>query len=162
MGKVGPLAGLRVVESCGWSGAFAGRLLADAGADVLRVAPPEGDWLGAEPPFFGDSGVSIQATWYNAGKRVVSLDLGETPGREQFLSLIENADMVLEDWPADSGPFSPEEIAGRNGAIVHVSITAMGEGGPWANLRTNDLVANALSGAASVTGNVETPPITGY
>ena len=56
-----PLAGMRVVEHVSWAGAFAGRLLADGGADVVRVVPPAGDALDLEPPFFGDSGLSIQA-----------------------------------------------------------------------------------------------------
>src|SRR6185437_640456 len=49
-----------------------------------------------------------------------------------------------------------------NPRLAHISVTPMGHDGPWAEFRTNDLVANALSGAASVTGSAETPPLTGY
>ena len=66
-----PLHGLRVIETGGYAVAFAGRLLADAGADVVRLSPGA-DPLDRELPFFGDSGRSIQATWYNAGKRSVA------------------------------------------------------------------------------------------
>ena len=103
-----PLAGLRVVEQAGWAGAFAGRLLADGGADVVRVVPPGGDTLEREPPFFGESGVSIQTTWYNAGKRVVELDLAGTEGRE----LLAGADLLIEDWGLTTLP-STATCSGR-------------------------------------------------
>ena len=61
-----------VVEHVSWAGAFAGRLLADGGADVVRMVPPADDPLDLEPPFFGDRGLSIQATWYNAGERLLT------------------------------------------------------------------------------------------
>ena len=93
-----PLRGLRVVECCGWNGVFAGRLMADGGADVVRVVPPAGDPLASEPPFFGNTGVSIQDTWYNAGKRVVALDLGSDAGLAKFLELIADTDVLIEDW----------------------------------------------------------------
>ena len=94
-----PLAGIRVIESAGWNGVLAGRLLADAGADVVRLIPPGGDPLSAEPPYFGTSGNSIQQAWYNAGKRILELDLREANGRGRFLELIAGADVLIEDWP---------------------------------------------------------------
>ncbi len=157
-GSSTPLAGLRVVEQAGWGGAFAGRLLADGGADVVRVTPPEGDGLESEPPFFGESGISIQAAWYNAGKRVVALDLASNAGRE----LLAEADLLIEDWRGDEAPFDAETLREAFPQLVRLSVTPMGQEGPWAGLAVNDLVANALSGAASVTGTPETPPLTGY
>ena len=157
-GSSTPLAGLRVVEQAGWGGAFAGRLLADGGADVVRVRPPEGDGLESEPPFFGESGISIQAAWYNAGKRVVALDLASDAGRE----LLSEADLLIEDWRGDEAPFDAETLREAFPQLVRLSVTPMGQEGPWAGLAVSDLVANALSGAASVTGTPETPPLTGY
>ncbi len=158
----GPLAGIRVLEACGWNGVLAGRLLADGGAEVVRVVGPEGDPLDAEPPFFGESGVSIQSAWYNAGKRTVAIDLASEGGREQFLGLVAAADVVIEDWPAPVRSFTHDELVARRPGLVQVSVAPMGSGGPWEGIVTNDLVANALSGAASVTGTAETPPLTGY
>lgn len=157
-----PLSHLRVLDCGGWSAAFAGRLLADGGASALRVVPPDGDELASEAPFFGASGVSIQDAWYNAGKARVALDLTSVPGRTAFLALVSEADVLFEEWPADVAPFTDEELNAANPALVRVSITPMGITGPSSSLRTNDLVANALSGAASVTGNAETPPLNGY
>jgi crotonobetainyl-CoA:carnitine CoA-transferase CaiB-like acyl-CoA transferase len=162
MDRETPLHGTRVVEAGGWNGVLAGRLLADAGAEVVRIVPPGGDALDAEAPFFGDSGVSIQSTWYNAGKRIVVADPATPGGSELIRALIARADVLIEDWPAGWSPLPGEEIESSNGRLVRVSITPFGSNGPWAGFRTNDLVANALSGSASVSGDPTTPPLTGY
>lgn len=157
-----PLQALRVLEIAGWNAVLTGRLLADGGADVVRVVPPSGDPLEGEPPFFGNSDQSIQAAWYNAGKRVVTLDVTTAEGRAQLVTLVAGTDILIEDWAPGHAPLTAEELHGANGSLVRVSVTAMGLDGPLSQLTTNDLVANALSGSASVTGNAETPPITGY
>ncbi len=154
-----PLAGLRVVEQAGWAGAFTGRLLADGGADVVRVIPPDGDDLEREPPFFGESDVSVQAAWYNAGKRVLPLDLATGDGRDRFDELLGEADLLIEDWQAGGEPLA---LGDRFPRLVRLSVTPMGQEGPWAGLAMNDLVSTALCGAASLTGTPETPPLTGY
>lgn len=161
MSKTAALSGLRVVECAGWNAVYAGRLLADGGADVVRVVPPAGDTLQFEPPFFAN-GLSIQHAWYNAGKRLVELDLAADAGREGLAALLAGADILLEDWQPGHAPLSDAEFAAANPALTRVSVTAMGLNGPNAHWDTNDLVANALSGSASVTGNAETPPLTGY
>ena len=155
-----PLTGLRVVECVGWNGVLAGRLLADAGADVVRVVPPSGDPLRQEAPFFGQSGESIQAAWYGAGKSILPLDLNSDSGREALLALISEADVLIEDWGTNS-PVPAGRLQACD-ALAHVSVTAMGLDGPFARWRANDLVANAMCGSASVTGNESTPPISGY
>ncbi len=139
---------------------LAGRLLADAGADVVRLVPPSGDPLDLEAPFFGDSGVSIHATWYGAGKRILALDLSNEPGRDALLELVSEADILIEDWGANP-PVDIQQVS-RAAGLVRVSVTPMGLDGPLANWRVNDLVANALCGSASVTGNEGTPPLSGY
>lgn len=157
-----PLKCLRVVECASWAGAFGGRLLADGGADVVRVVPHSGDSLAEEPPYFGTSGVSIQSAWYNAGKRIVALDTGNEVGIRTLLELISNADLLIEDWSPGKPLLSDTELASANPALARISVTPMGLDGPLAALITNDLVANALCGSASVTGNADTPPLSGY
>ncbi|MFN0095907.1 MAG: CoA transferase [Dehalococcoidia bacterium] len=160
MAETSPLSGVRVIECCGWSGAYAGKLLAEAGADVVRVVPPSGDPLAAEPPFFDGGGVSIQATWYNLGKRVVEIDFATADGRSAFASLVAGADILFDDWRPETAPIADVVVAGANAGLVRVTITPTGRTG--APLRTNDLVANAMSGSASVTGDLGAPPLTGY
>ncbi|MCC7364987.1 MAG: CoA transferase [Dehalococcoidia bacterium] len=155
------LQGLRVIECAGWDAVYAGRLLADAGADVVRVVPPTGDPLDREGPFLGDTDVSIQGTWYNAGKRIVALDLATGDGRAALRELVAAADILLEDWRPGAEPLAAEELAAANPRLVRVSVTPAGRDAAeqWV---TNDLVANALSGSASVTGDRDTPPLTGW
>jgi crotonobetainyl-CoA:carnitine CoA-transferase CaiB-like acyl-CoA transferase len=162
MAETSPLEGLRVIECAGWNGVLAGRLLAEAGADVVRVVPPEGDPLAAEPPFFGSTGVSIQSTFYNAGKRTVRLDLADPLQREQLRALIAAADVLIEDWPPGAPVFTAAELRAVNPRLAHVAVTPMGQDGPWRDWRVNDLAANALCGSAWVTGDPASPPISGY
>ena len=150
----GPLAGIRVLETGGFTAAYAGKLLAEAGADVVRVVDPGTDQLDGENPFF-ESGASIQAAWYNLGKRVLqarAADLAE---------LAAGADIYFEETLPLSA-LDRGALERANPALVHVVVTPMGLTGPRAGWRTNDLVANALSGSASVTGNADSPPISGY
>lgn len=162
MDGCGPLAGLRVLEHVGWDGVLAGRLLADAGADVVRVVTVTGGPLDREPPFFGATTTSIQGTWYNLGKRIVSLDLGSSTGRGRFLEIVAGCDILLEDWSPGAAPLTEAELVAANPRLVRVSATPFGLGGPWASYRANDLVQNALGGPASVTGTPDTPPLNGY
>ncbi|MEX2080484.1 MAG: CoA transferase [Dehalococcoidia bacterium] len=157
-----PLHGVRVLELGGWNVAFAGRLLADGGADVVRVVPATGDPLNLEPPFLGASGVSIQSTWYNAGKRVSAVPLDAPAGKRALRRLISRADILLEDWHWLEAPLTADEVRAANPSLVRVSVTPFGHSGPWAHFELNDLVANALCGAASVTGDATTPPLSGW
>ncbi len=162
MNGEGPLAGVRVIEAAGWNGVLAGRLLAEAGAEVVRVVPPAGDPLDREPPYFGGTDVSIQSTFYNVGKRVAELDLESPAGAQVFLDLAAGADLLIEDWPAGNPPIANEALESANPALVRVSVTPMGQDGPWRDWRVNDLVANALCGSAWLTGDSSSPPISGY
>jgi crotonobetainyl-CoA:carnitine CoA-transferase CaiB-like acyl-CoA transferase len=163
MANEGPLAGLRVIEMAGWNGVLAGRLLADAGAEVIRVYDAVmGDPLDSEGPFFGGTSTSIQSTWYNAGKRLHRMQLSLEEGHAEFLALVSACDILIEDWRPGSPRFDPGELRTANPSLAHVSVTPMGADGPLAHWRVNDLVANVLSGAASVTGSASTPPISGY
>ncbi len=155
---IGSLHGIRVVEHCGWSGAFAGRLLADAGADVVRVLSGP-DPFAVEAPFLAN-GKSIPGLWYQLGKRVVQVD----PAKEtaEFERLLAGADILIEDWIPGSAPIDSGHLQQLNPGLVRISVTPFGRHGPWSEYRTTDLVANALSGAASVTGTKDTPPINGF
>ncbi len=161
MVQSGPLAGLRVVESGGFAVAFAGRLLADAGAEVVRVSDAAGDALEVEGPFLS-SGQSVQELWYNAGKTKLSMDVSGAEGRQELLSLIRGADILLEDWTPGAAPLGLDALSAANEALVHISVTPMGQDGPRASWSVPDIVANAMSGPASVTGDEASGPINGY
>lgn len=158
MTGTGSLSGIRVIEHGGFTAACAGKILAECGADVVRIIPPGGDPLADEPPFIGTSGVSIQATWYNLGKRTLTLDLNTGEDRAQLERLLAGTDILIDEWNSDDDPAAGATT--RHQALVRVSVTHAGYDGP--TVVTSDIVANALCGSASVTGDVHTPPLTGY
>ncbi|MCK9520575.1 MAG: CoA transferase, partial [Dehalococcoidia bacterium] len=120
-----------------------------------------GDPLETEAPYFRDTNVSIQAAYYNSGKRILALDLTSDEDRQRFLDLAAAADILLEDWPAADPPLSAEMLQRAAPGLVRVSVTPVGLGAPHQLLAT-DLIANALSGSAAVTGAPGTPPLTGW
>ncbi|MBI1377637.1 MAG: CoA transferase [Frankiales bacterium] len=141
-----PLAGVRVVDLTRLlPGAFATSLLVGLGADVVKVEDPRGgDGLRVTPPFTesGESGVFVALCH---GKRSVTLDLKSAAGREAFLALVASADVLLDSFRPgvlDRLGLGAEALAAANGALVHVSLTAYGDGGRAA-LPGHDL--NALS-----------------
>ena len=93
------LAGCRVLDLCHGAYAYAGRLLADLGADVVKIEPPGGDPVRRTPPYWGgvpDPERSLLHLYMNAGKRGVVLDLALDAGRERFRTLVAGADLVIE------------------------------------------------------------------
>ena len=128
----GPLAHLSVVDLTDLRGALAGRLLADLGADVVKVEPPGGDPDRLRPPFVG--GVpgkdrSLPFLYRNANKRGVMLDLHDAGGWRRFLGLCEGADILIENLGPDAARrhgLAPTEIHERHPHLVHLAIADFG------------------------------------
>ncbi|MGO9883938.1 MAG: CaiB/BaiF CoA transferase family protein [Solirubrobacteraceae bacterium] len=143
-----PLAGIRVLEYAQYvAGPFAGMLLADLGADVVKVEPPEGDaWRRYEP--FAD-GESRYFYALNRNKRSVVLDLKDPEGLRASRALIGTADVVVHNLPPDRArrfELDRERVREVNPAAVWCCVSALGSDGPEAELTAFDLVAQALSG----------------
>lgn len=154
----GALAGLRVVDLTGDLGRFGTKLLAESGADVVRVGcGPSGAAMVA-PELAARGGVLDW--WFDAGKRRVDLDLESDSGRENYRRLASGADLVIESEPPgrlhDLG-IDHGELATGNPALVQVSLTPFGRTGPRANWRGSDLVAGALGGVMALTGEPDQP-----
>src|SRR5438046_9244571 len=115
-----PLTHLRVVDLTDLRGAFAGRLLADLGADVVKVEPPRGDPGRLVPPFAGGVAApdrSLPFLYRNANKRGAVLDLHEAGGWPRFCELCERADVLFETLGAEGGRchgLHPSQIHGRD------------------------------------------------
>ena len=164
----GILAELRVLELAHRpSGAFCAKLLADQGADTIKVEPPGwGDQSRHEPPFIGDEphpDRSSSFLAFNTNKRGITLDLEQASGRDLFLRLAESADIVIESYPpgrlADLG-LGYESLSAGNPGVVLVSITYFGQDGPYASYQGDDLVAQAMGGYLyAVTGSASQPPM---
>ncbi len=164
MPAAGPLSHLRVVELTDLRAAFAGRLLADLGADVCKVEPPAGDPGRLRPPFAGDVAApdrSLPFLYRNANKRGVRLDLHDATGWRRFLELCAHADVLVENLgPAAAcrHGLAPGEVAARHPRLVHLAISDFGSSGPHADWRLEPLPAFAASGALVACGFPDRPP----
>jgi len=145
-----PLAGIRVLDLAGVSGALAGKLLAGLGADVVLAEPPGGNPLRTLPPFWDgapDGEHSLAFWFYAAGKRsVVCSDLAR---------LADAADVVIDTGPPGSAARWRD---GRERLIV-AAITPFGQTGPRAAWRTSNLVAEAIGGMSFTNGHEDGPPL---
>jgi crotonobetainyl-CoA:carnitine CoA-transferase CaiB-like acyl-CoA transferase len=162
------LSDVRVVEVAGASGAFCGKLLADMGADVVKIEPPGGDRARAIGPFLGgrpDPNRSLFFWHYNAGKRSVVLDLDSARGHERFESLLETADVLLLGGRPSVLRRRGLELAAlraRRPALVVTAISPFGQSGPRREWKGSDIVAQAAGGMLWVNGHPDEPPLRAY
>lgn len=152
----GPLVGVRVIDLTDESAALSTRILADLGADVIRVEPPEGCRLRHLEPFYADvPGIerSVHHRYLDAGKRSVVLDRMQPVGGRQLEELVATADVLVECERLADGP-----IRQHNPELIHATVTSFGLEGPWSAWRGNDLVCGAASGLTWVCGRPGDPP----
>jgi crotonobetainyl-CoA:carnitine CoA-transferase CaiB-like acyl-CoA transferase len=153
----GPLAGIRVLDLTDQSAVFGTRLLADLGADVVRVEPPGGEGVRALAPFLGGSpGAerSLSHLYHNAGKQSVVLDRATPEGCAGFWALVGDADVIVE-----TERLEPAAVTARNPSAVHVTVSPFGLDGPRAQWRATDLISVAAAGLAFVCGDPAGPPV---
>ena len=157
----GPLAGLRVVDcSTVLAGPYCTMLLADLGADVVKVEPPEGDATrGWGPPWVGSEADGTRTAAYflavNRNKRSIRLDLKQPDGAAVLRRLLAGADVVVENFRAGGFArlgFGDDELAAINPGLVHLAITGYGSTGPESERPGYDFVIQAVSGLMSITG----------
>ncbi|MGE0540670.1 MAG: CaiB/BaiF CoA transferase family protein [Dehalococcoidia bacterium] len=153
-GGSGPLSGLRVVELSEEKCAFAGKILADMGADVIKVEPLSGDNTRDYGPFaddIPDREHSLYFWHYNTNKRAVTLNLEQVEGQTIFRRLVASADVLLESEPhrrlAELG-LDYEHLQPVNERLIMVSITPFGRSGPRSTEQATDLTI--LAGAGPV------------
>ncbi|WP_329419053.1 CoA transferase [Streptomyces sp. NBC_01693] len=151
-GSQGPLTGVRVVELAGIGpGPFAAMLLADLGADVVRVDRPGGSVIGVEPAF----------DLTNRNKRSVLVDLKSEGGAGQVLDLVERADVLIEGYRpgvAERLGVGPDACLERNPRLVYGRMTGWGQEGPLAERAGHDIGYIALTGTLSMIGRAGEPP----
>jgi len=165
----GPLEGLRVLELSSERCAFAGKLLADMGADLVLIEPPGGDPMRSHPPFAGDRpGPERSLNWWHhqTSKRGIRLDLGRPAGTELFRRLVAGADLVLEAEPPRRLPelgLAPEELCAAHPALIWISLTPFGRSAPRADEQATDLTILAGGGPVWSCGydDHSLPPIRG-
>jgi crotonobetainyl-CoA:carnitine CoA-transferase CaiB-like acyl-CoA transferase len=158
----GPLAGVRVLDlSSIVSGPMCAQILGDFGADVVKVEAPSGDtarYLGSEGPP-GLSGLFAQ---FNRNKRSVAIDLKQDAGREAFLKLAEDVDVVVENYRAgvaDRLGVGFEAARKNNPGLIWVAISGFGPDGPYKDQPAYDMVIQGMSGFAKLLGDDENPKL---
>lgn len=157
-----PLEGLRVLDLTRvLAGPFATAILADLGAEVLKVERPgTGDDYRYGPSPKGQTSLSFENT--NRGKRSVTLDVRRPEGRELLLRLAERADALVENfragWLTRQG-LGPEVLQARNPRLVVASLSGFGASGPRAGEPSYDIVAQASGGLLAMTGFADGPPV---
>ncbi len=164
------LKGYRVLDLSQYlPGPYATRLLADLGADVVKVEPPGGDPM-RHFIYLDDDDISPLYKQVNAGKTVVSLNLKDECDRESFRQLLTFADVLLESYRpgvmARLG-FSRDVIHDLNPVLIHCALSGFGQDGPNAQRAGHDITYMALSGMLSHTGTpqipvVPFPPVSDY
>ncbi len=165
-----PLEGVRVVELGSMVGVpYAGKLLAEIGADVIKVEPPgAGDPARAFGPFPGhvpDTEASALFLYMNTAKRSMTLDVGTIEGRAILDRLLGTADVLLHDLTAEGArraALDAETLEARFPRLLPAAITPFGHTGPYAELPGTDVTIQALSGYMGVTGNPGEQPLMAY
>lgn len=156
-----PLAGVKVIEFCQVAaGPFCGMLLADLGADVVKVEPPEGDMLRQWPPI--SNGYSENFASLNRNKRSVALDLKNPEHKKIAQALIRSADVVVENnrpGVMDRLGLGYAAFRDEKPGLVYCSISAFGQSGPRSGEGGFDVTVQAVSGIMSVTGEPGGAPV---
>ncbi len=161
----GPLAGVRVVETTTtWAGPMCGCMLADYGADVIKLEHPEGEIARRSPPFLpgSDPPLSFMHATVNRNKRSLALDLRDPRGRALFLRLAARCDVVVENFrpgTLDAWGCGYEAVRAVRPEIVYASISGFGQWGPQADELGYDPLAQAASGFLSLCGAPDGEPV---
>ena len=164
----GILSDIKVLELAhAPSGAFCAKLLADQGADTIKLEPPvTGDSSRNEPPFIDGEPHPDRSTTFlalNTNKRGVTLDIASEQGRALFLRLVADADVIIESFePGHLGKLGLgyDAIKAKNAKAILLSITYFGQSGPYAHYKGDDLIGQAIGGFLyAVTGPADKPPM---
>ena len=158
----GALAGVRVIDASRvLGGPFCGQILADHGADVIKVEPPMGDETrGWGPPFAGDAASYFIGV--NRNKRDVPIDMTQPAGQELLLRLLENADVFLENFKIgtlEKWGLGGDELRKRFPRLIHCRVSGFGADGPYGGQPGYDAAIQAMSGLMSVNGEEGGKPL---
>jgi len=156
----GPLSDIRVVEICSTiAGPACARLLADFGAHVIKIEPPQGDGVRQMGRHVDD--VSLYAATILRGKQSIVLDLKTQKGREIAQSLIDRADILVENnrpGVMERMGFDYETLSSRNPGLIMVRISGYGQDGPYSDRPGYGAICEAVGGVRHMTGDPDRPP----
>ena len=159
------IAPYRVLDLTDYKGVFCTKIMADYGADVVRIEPPLGDPGRSKGPFPNDEpGVESSAyfLFYNTNKRSITLNLETDLGQTIFKRLATKADVVVESLAIGylkSLGLDYESLSESNPGLIMASISPFGQTGSWKDFKSSDLIAMAASGYMQITGEPDQPPV---
>jgi crotonobetainyl-CoA:carnitine CoA-transferase CaiB-like acyl-CoA transferase len=160
------LDGVKVLDLCEGRGLYAGRLLADLGADVIKIEKPDGSEARRVGPFKDDV-PSLESSLYfinfNTNKRGITLDLRNAAGQDIFERLVRQSDVLIED--SEPGVMKALGIDYHvlrkvNQRVIVASVTGFGHDGPYSSYKASDLVSFAMGGLMYISGEPEKAPVT--
>jgi crotonobetainyl-CoA:carnitine CoA-transferase CaiB-like acyl-CoA transferase len=159
----GALAGVKVIDLTRvLGGPYCTMILADHGAEVIKIEPPQGDETRDWGPPFADGDASY-FIGVNRNKRSLALDLGRPAGREVLLRLLDGADVLIENFkPGAMEKWNlgyPQDLAPRFPALIHCRISGFGAAGPLGGLPGYDAILQAMTGLMSINGDPTTGPM---
>ena len=158
-----PLAGLKVIEVCqGVAGPLVGLLLAEAGAEVVKVEPPQGDFARRLAPRSTSSDDSAIFDQLNRNKRSITLDLSSESDRAALRGLASTADVFLEDWGpgmAEGLGLGCDMLSKSNPKLVYFALSGHGEKGPLRDTPACELSIQAWTGYSKQLGRLDQPPL---
>jgi len=162
----GPLDGVRVVDFATERAELAGRVLADLGAEVIKVEPPGGAAARFLPPFHagreGDGEGSLYWAAVALGKQSVVVDLGTPDGRQQARDLAAGADILIESFEPgvmDGLGLGYNTLRAENPALIYASVTPYGQDGPHAHRPASEMTIEAAGGLLGLQGDGDRPPV---
>lgn len=157
-----PLAGIRVLDLTQFlSGPYATQILADLGADVIKLEPPSGDPIRAVPPHFV-GGDSVYYLCINRNKRSIAIDMKSDAGRALVKRLALASDIVMENFRPgvlDRLGVSADALRKEKPSLIWCAISGFGRDGPYRNKPAYDMIVQALSGGMSLTGESGGAPV---
>jgi benzylsuccinate CoA-transferase BbsE subunit len=159
-----PLSPYRVLDVSNDQGYFCGKILADLGADVIKMEPPGGDPGRKIGPFYHDIPDKEKSLFFfafNTNKRSITLNIETLDGQEIFKRIVKTADFVIESFPPgymDKLGLGYSILKGINPRLIMVSTTLFGQTGPRKDWKASDIVAIAMGGLSHVTGSPDRPP----
>ena len=161
----GMLAPYRVLDLTDEKGFLCGKMLADLGADVIKVEKPGGDPSRNIEPFYHDIPDSEKSLYwfaYNMNKRGITLDIETSDGKEIFKKLVKTSDFVIESFPPgymDGLGIGYSALSEINPRIVMTSITPFGQKGPYKDYKGSDITLCGMGGLSCITGYPDRPPV---
>jgi crotonobetainyl-CoA:carnitine CoA-transferase CaiB-like acyl-CoA transferase len=160
----GALDGLKVIDlSRVLGGPYCGQMLADHGAEVIKVEPPQGDETRAWGPPFDKDGISAYFSGINRNKRTIALDLSKPEGRDVLLKLLAEADVLIDNFKTGTmekwGIGYADTLSKKFPRLVHARVSGFGADGPLGGFPGYDAMVQASSGLVSVNGSPESGPV---